>query len=40
MTGARRCSMLVYGSRIYGIHKDEKGKNKRKNEKDKSIIQG
>jgi hypothetical protein len=38
MTGARGCSILVYGSGIYGIHKDEKGKTKRKNEKDKSIL--
>jgi hypothetical protein len=30
MTGARGCSILVCGSGIYGIHKDEKGKQKGK----------
>jgi hypothetical protein len=40
MTGAHGCSILVYASEIYSIHKHEKGKTKRKNEKDKSIIQG
>jgi hypothetical protein len=30
MTGARGCSILVHGSGIYGIHKDEKEKSKKK----------
>jgi hypothetical protein len=30
MTGAHGCNILVYGSGIYGIHKDKKGKSKKK----------
>jgi hypothetical protein len=37
MIGARGCNILVDGSGIYGIHKDE---NKEEIRKIKSIIQG
>jgi hypothetical protein len=40
MDGARDYSILVDRSGIYGIHKDEKEKTKKKNKKDKSIIHG
>jgi hypothetical protein len=34
MTGARGCNILVDGSEIYGIHKDEKKEiSKKENEK-------
>jgi hypothetical protein len=44
MTGAHGCSILVDGSGIYGIHKDEKkkeiSKKKISKKKMKSIVQG
>jgi hypothetical protein len=39
MTGAHGCSILVDGSGIYGIHKDE-NKKKISKSKMKSVIQG